>query len=486
MATLSPGKLGIIILSGFLPLLLIRRYLFSRLVDSAELVTQSRRALFLDFILCFAASLLINSYNYLVLGFPLGSLSSFAIGCVISGFFIGLESSLSQERLVIHRASDSNSQIPLPTSFFSLTRKFTLVAGIATLLVSLVLIMVFVRDVDWLVRTALDEKSLNSARLSVLLEVLFIMGILLVLIINLILSYSKNLKLLFANQTKILEQVRDGNLSNKVPVATCDEFGLIAGHTNHMIDGLRHRFELISELRFAEEVQQNLLPSKSPFLKEFDVSGSSIYCDQTGGDYFDYFLLEEDRFCIVVADACGHGVGAAMLMTSLRAYFISAIQRYSDPASLLAKVNRLLSRDCSANATFITLFFMELDQASKSVRWVRAGHDPALLYRKRTAEFIELGGPGVALGVEETSQFENQQMEGFEQGDIILIGTDGIHETYNSHEEFFGKERMQEIIAAHPDQSAAIIRKKVIDAVKAFRGDLPQEDDLTLVVIKVK
>lgn len=486
MASLSPVKLGIIILSCFLPLLLFRAKLVRYWIDGAPNAFQPRRAFLLDFLICLLASTLVNSYNYLVLSFPIGSLPSFTIGCIIAGFFIGIESSLAQEREVIHRALENNVDLPLPTKIFSLTRKFTLVAGTATLLVSIVLILVFVRDIEWLVRTTLDKASMNNARLSVLAEILFIMGVLMALIINLILSYSKNINLLFSNQTRILEQVREGNLSSKVPVATTDEFGLIAGHTNHMIDGLRHRFELMSGLRFAENVQQNLLPSKSPFLQEYDVSGSSLYCDQTGGDYFDYFLLPDDKFGIVVADACGHGVGAAMLMTSVRAYFIAAAQHYSDPASLLKQVNMVLARDCSKNSTFITLFFLELDQRTKSLRWVRAGHDPALLFSKRKGTFSELGGPGMALGIEESFDFQDQQSGSLEKGDIILIGTDGIHETSNREQVAFGKDRVQKIITANSHESASVIKEKIVHEVRLFRGDLPQEDDITLVVIKVK
>lgn len=485
MALLSPVKLGIIILSGFLPLLLIRQFLLKSMVATAGSVDQPLRAFLLDFSICLAASFIVNGYNYFILGFPLFSLVSFTIGCLMAGFFIGLESSLSRERTVIESAIQEGANLPLPEKIFSITRKYMLVASTTTLFVAVVLILVFVRDIDWLVRTTHDAAAMKDARLSVLYEILFIMGVLLLLIINLILSYSKNLKLLFHNQTLILERVREGDLSQKVPVATRDEFGVIAGHTNHMIEGLRHRFELISDLRLAEEVQQNLLPSKSPYLLEYDVSGASIYCDQTGGDYFDYFLLPENKFGIVVADACGHGVGAAMLMTSVRAYLVSAVENYDDPASLMKSVNTLLVKDCSANSTFITLFFLELDQNRKAIRWIRAGHEPALLYRRRTGRFSELSGPGLVLGVEDLYQFEVQSEHDLESGDIILVGTDGIQETFNGQEQF-GKERIREVMENFCDEPAHIIQENLVEKVQQFRDGHKQEDDITLVVVKVK
>ena len=223
--------------------------------------------------------------------FPLPNLVSLMIGCIVAGFFIGLDSSLAQERKIILGAKARDIISSLPKRLFPITRKFTFVAVTASILVSLVLILVFNRDIEWLTGTAQDEQSIYAAQLSVTYEIFFIMAVLMVLTVNLIFSYSRNLKLLFDNETKVLEQVRKGDLSTKVPVATYDEFGIIAEHTNHMIDGLRHRFKLINSLKMAEEVQQNLLPDRSPYLDNFDISGTSIYCDETGGDYYDYFLL---------------------------------------------------------------------------------------------------------------------------------------------------------------------------------------------------
>lgn len=486
MATLSPVNLGIIITAGFLPPLLGRAVAAKKFIDNTEPTMRPKRAFILEVTVCLSGALLVNGYNYLVLGFPVYSLTSFSIGCIIAGFFIGLDSSLGRERQTILQAMEEGEGTILPTRFFSLSRKYALVAGTTSVLVALVLIMVFVRDVEWLVQTAQDQDSIMKAQLSVIYEILFIMGVLMLLITNLIFSYSKNLKLLFNNQTHILEKVKKGDLSNKVPVATRDEFGVIAGHTNHMIDGLRHRFDLMNSLRLAEEVQQNLLPAQSPYLNNFEISGFSLYCDQTGGDYYDYFLLPDDKLGIVVADACGHGIGAAMLMTSVRAYLVSTIENYTDPATSLQLVNQLLTRDCARSGVFTTMFFLEIDQANMQLTWVRAGHEPALHYRSKRSEFNQLDGQGIVLGVEGSYEFTNETEEQLEPGDIILIGTDGIHETSNSNNILFGKERVQEILAANHKKTAKEIREILVANVQEFRGSLAQDDDITLVVIKVK
>lgn len=465
-------------------MLLARPFLYKTLVSAAPDMAQPKKVFILDFGLCLTAGVLISGYNKIVFGIPWLSLASLIIGCIIAGFFIGLDSSLAQEREIIIQAKTKSANSSLPKRLFPITRKFTFVAVTTSFLVSVVLILVFNRDIVWLVRTPQNEQSIYAAQISVIYEVFFIMAILLVLIVNLIFSYSRNLRLLFDNETKVLEQVRNGDLSSKVPVATLDEFGIIAEHTNHMIDGLRHRFKLINSLKMAEEVQQNLLPDRSPYLEKFDISGTSIYCDETGGDYYDYFLLPEDKLGVVVADACGHGIGAAMLMTSVRAFLTSAIDKYQSPAQLLKDINNHITRDCSKSGRFTTMFFLEVNSRTKSLKWVRAGHDPALVYHAQSQDFSHLDGTGLVLGVDDSYDFVDSTASACHTGDIILIGTDGINETRNKDQETFGHKRLEKIILNHAQDSAQIIQKTIVEEVDNFRGELAQEDDITLVVIK--
>jgi sigma-B regulation protein RsbU (phosphoserine phosphatase) len=486
MATLSPVSLGTIISAGFLVLLIVRQLSLKRFVEGAALLKQPQRAFQLEFVICICAAILIIAYQNRFLHFPIENSGSMLIGCIVAGFFIGLDSSLVKERQVILKAVEMNRYEAQPIKYSPITRKFTLIAVTTFVFICLILILVFTRDIEWLANTAQDAESIMSAQLSVVYEILFIMGILMVLVINLIISYSRNLKLLFNNETVILEKVRKGDLTSKVPVATQDEFGVIAEHTNHMIDGLRHRFELIHSLRLAEEVQQNLLPTKSPYLQGYDVSGTSLYCDQTGGDYYDYFLLPNGKLGIVVADACGHGVGAAMLMTTVRAFLISAVEDYTDPARLMNHINKLIARDCASSGSFTTMFFLEIDPEEGALRWIRAGHEPPLLYQKQLGQVTKLYGGGIVLGIDESYVFETEVSDNIQPGDIILIGTDGIYETRNKDNSGFGQDSVSRIIAQHCDQPAAAIQDALMSEVRNFRGSENQEDDITLVVIKVK
>jgi sigma-B regulation protein RsbU (phosphoserine phosphatase) len=480
-------ELGIIIFLSFFSVVIFRPLLHRIFIEGAKDLRQPRRAFIVDFLLCITAGIIVSFHNWIVYDIPPVALTSLFSGCFIAGFFIGLDSALNQERKVIIQAIAKSSFSILPKRFYPLTRRFIFIAIATSIIVSIVLILVFTRDVEWLTQTVITtEEELQNAQLSVIYEILFIMSILVLLIGNLIFSYSRNLKLLFDNQTQVLEQVRKGDLTAKVPVATNDEFGVIASHTNHMIDGLRHRFELINSLKLAEEVQQNLLPDSSPYLENFAISGTSIYCEQTGGDYFDYFVLSPDKMAIVVADACGHGVGAALLMSSVRAYITSAISGYTGPARLLEGINRQITRDCSKTSRFTSMFFLEIDHQKSSIRWVRAGHEPPLYYSGSSGLVSRLEGAGLVLGIDSSYHYQEFSKNNLQRGDIILVGTDGISETTDKDGLFFGEERLADILKQNADSSPRQIQERIIREVEIFRDKQPQEDDITLVVIKVR
>lgn len=120
------------------------------------------------------------------------------------------------------------------------------------------------------------------------------------------------------------------------------------------------------------------------------------------------------------------------------------------------------------------------------MRWIRAGHEPPLLYQKQLGQVTKLYGDGIVLGIDESYVFETEISDNIQPGDIILIGTDGIYETRNKDNSGFGQDSVSRIIAQHCDQPAAAIQDALMSEVRNFRGSENQEDDITLVVIKVK
>jgi predicted ATPase/serine phosphatase RsbU (regulator of sigma subunit) len=243
--------------------------------------------------------------------------------------------------------------------------------------------------------------------------------------------------------------------------------------------------EIIAALNLAQEVQQNLLPQRPPRLESIDVIGRSLYCDETGGDYFDFLTLSENRLGVVVGDVTGHGVAAALLMASVRGFLRARATLSESAAEIITGVNRLTSVDTAETGQFMTLFYLVLDHQTRRITWVRAGHDPGLLYCPDTDQFEELSGAGLALGVDEDWEFEDFSRT-VKPGQIVLLTTDGIFEAHNPAGEMFGKARFKKIVRQNAGLEAEGLRKAVFEAVTEFRGAEPQEDDITLVILKFK
>jgi serine phosphatase RsbU (regulator of sigma subunit) len=241
-------------------------------------------------------------------------------------------------------------------------------------------------------------------------------------------------------------------------------------------------------LYLAREVQQNLLPHKSPKTENLDIAGKSIYCDETGGDYYDYIhhdRLENRQIGVAIGDVAGHGISSALLMATVRS---SLRQRASLPgsvASIISDVNHQLVRDVEDSGQFMTLFYLYIDPIKMQAQWVRAGHDPAIFYDPRTDSFEELGGSGIALGVDEEWNYKAYTKTALKNGQIIFLSTDGIWEARNLQGEMFGKERIYNIIQKKSSLSADEIINIMIESLKSFQQGAQIEDDITMVVIKI-
>ena len=482
---IPPVKLGVIVFFGFVAALTLRPYLQRTVVLPAPDADQPKRQFLMDLALCLLAAVLVMSLNRAFLAVPIINGYSMLFGCLVLGFFLALDTALTRERANIIDSLSKQSALPPPVRLYSMTRKFSLVAFTTAIFVTTVVVLVFARDIVWLSKIDQDAASLTGAQWSVAKEMFFIMAVLLGLVVNLIVSYSKNLKLLFNNETDVLERVSRGDLSRMVPVATKDEFGVIAGHTNSMIRGLRHRTKLITALKLAEEVQQNLLPQKAPEHPGLELTGTSIYCDETGGDYYDFFKLPNSNLGVVVADASDHGVGSALLMTTARAFMISGVPNFQGPAQLAGEINQFLTRDSSKTSRFMSMFFLEIDVPAKMLRWVRAGHEPAILYDPENSTFEHLSGQGLVLGVDEDYIYHEYEYKRWAPGSVLVVGTDGIHETCNTNGKMFGVDGLQETMAKHSAESAHAIQTAVVDRLNQFRGKADQQDDVTLVVVKL-
>ena len=287
---------------------------------------------------------------------------------------------------------------------------------------------------------------------------------------------------------RVVDKVHEGDFHEKVRVVSNDELGDLGDGMNLMTAGLIERDQMRHSLYLAKEVQQALLPRSNPQIKGLDIASASVYCDETGGDYYDFFIPERPdagRISIVVGDVSGHGISAALLMTTARAFLRQRSALPGEISAVVSDVNRLLVNDVADSGGFMTLFYLQLDRLKRKLSWVRAGHDPAVFYDPRSGEIEELRGSGMAMGIDGNHTYGQYNRKDLAPGQIILVGTDGIWEAQNSRGEMFGKEAIYRIIEQYSDTDANGLLTACRYALDKFRDGARSEDDVTLVVIKI-
>jgi len=282
-------------------------------------------------------------------------------------------------------------------------------------------------------------------------------------------------------------RIAAGDFAARAQITGRNELGELGRTFNKMVPQLAERLSLRHSLSLAMEVQQRLLPAGPPRIPGLDLAGTSIYCDETGGDYYDFVdlsRLSPGCLGVAVGDVTGHGIAAALLMATARAMLRSRAGRSGHLARIISEINNQLCDDTGGDR-FMTLVYMVLDVPRRSVRWLCAGHDPPITYDPQTGRFDELGSGGIPLGVDADWPYQEFEAVSPPGGWIIVIGTDGIWETRNPAGEMFGKQRLRRIVADHAGRTAEQISARITSAVAAFRETRGQEDDVTLVVVKI-
>lgn len=239
-------------------------------------------------------------------------------------------------------------------------------------------------------------------------------------------------------------------------------------------------------MALAGEVQKSLLPTTQPDINGFDIAGKSQSCDEIGGDYFDFIMKGQSKgpVNVVVGDIAGHGVDAALFMTTARGFLRMRAAQPGNAAQIITDMNQHLSKDVLESGRFMTLFFISLNPDSGSLQWVRAGHDPAMVYDPETDTFENLMGKGAALGVDDKLSYSEQAYTTLTKKKIIVLGTDGIWESIDLQGNMFGKERLKKNIRENADKDAKSIVASVFKSIREFTADQKPLDDITLVIIK--
>ncbi len=282
------------------------------------------------------------------------------------------------------------------------------------------------------------------------------------------------------------DELAHGHLGDPLKITSKDEVGGLMHSFNSMSRQLHQRLVMKKEIGVAREVQQNLLPRSGYSDMGISISGVSLYCDEISGDYYDIITFPDDnqKVAAVVGDVVGHGIGAALLMTTVRAFLRSRIVLSDDLTEVITEVNKLLCEDTCESGHFVTLFCLVIDRRRKVFNWVRAGHDPAIIYDLKNEKYTELKGPGLALGVDPEYQYISNELPMSDFGSVVLLGSDGAWEVESPTGETFGKERIKKIIASNITENTDVITNTIIENISEFKAQKPQRDDITLVLVK--
>jgi sigma-B regulation protein RsbU (phosphoserine phosphatase) len=320
-------------------------------------------------------------------------------------------------------------------------------------------------------------------------------ALLFVLILATSLLLSKRIVNPIMTLTKGAQAIGAGDLDSRVDVKSGDELEILANSFNKMATDLQEHMaelqrttaekeRLIKELEIAKGIQQSFLPEKEPQIPGIDIAASNIPAREVGGDFYDFIPIAANKWGLTIADVSGKGVPAALFMALSRTLVRASTLSNPNVKDGIERANSLICAD-SKSGMFVTLFYAILDVKKRSLKYVNAGHNPPLLIKEPSSDILLLKAKGIALGVTEGVKLEEAETQ-IEKGDIIVLYTDGVTEAINEKEEQFGQQRLLKIIEKNRLLPASDIVRKVQEEVKAFSGNQPQFDDITLMIIKVE
>lgn len=264
------------------------------------------------------------------------------------------------------------------------------------------------------------------------------------------------------------------------------DYAAVALENAKLIEESIEKERLKSELNVAREIQYKILPAETPSCDELDVSALFIPAFEVGGDYYDFFKLEDDKLGFVVADVSGKGISAAFIMAEVKGIFESLSKLISSPKELLIKANKILSASLEKKS-FVTAVYGIFDKRKGSLSFARAGHVPVYFCRNNVAK--PLLPPGIGLGLNSSTSF-NETIEESEiylkENDFIVLFTDGITEARNMKLDEFGSKRLEKVLTGSDFENTEQLKQNIMNKISSFAQGNSQHDDITLVLFKWK
>ncbi|CUT02560.1 PP2C family protein-serine/threonine phosphatase [Candidatus Chrysopegis kryptomonas] len=279
----------------------------------------------------------------------------------------------------------------------------------------------------------------------------------------------------------VCDEGRNFETADAKLLLTLGNYAGIILYRNKLIDEIKRTEALKQEIEIAKRIQENLLPKKIPECEGLDVCAFIKPSSSVGGDYYD-FISNGKKNAFLVMDVSGHGIGAALLLSSLRSVVRLMYEITPDISELLSAINRVIYKDTSEIGMYSTIFMCEYYPEGFFV-YSNAGHVPPILFKRDDGSMFELEIHGSPIGLFDDEKYGSDRIE-FSKGDIIVAFTDGVTEARNSNGEFFGVERLKNIIAQNFEKSSDEICDVVVSEVMNFQKDVEQKDDITLLILK--
>lgn len=235
------------------------------------------------------------------------------------------------------------------------------------------------------------------------------------------------------------------------------------------------------EVDLAQKLQEKLI-GKIPAIKGIDVGYKFLPSTEMSGDFLNISLIDSNKNQVYIADATGHGIAAATIMLTARAYIKALSKHHSDVSGLVSNVNELLCTD-NLQGKFVTLFYSILTLKDKEFSYTCAGHNPPLLFKKSKQPAIKLKSTGMFLGVRPKISYREAKIK-LDKKDILILYTDGITERENSQGNEFDEDEISSVVLAHVKNPAQDICDKIIEEAKKYKP-ISEEDDMTVLAVKI-
>lgn len=285
-----------------------------------------------------------------------------------------------------------------------------------------------------------------------------------------------------------LTKIKDGNLDEKVEVHTAIEFDDLSLGINTTVDSLKELKEkearrIDADLKIGHDIQYSVIPTDFPVNQPYKLFAGMYTAKEVGGDFYDFFKVDDTHMAILIADVSGKGITAALYMMTAKTLIKELVMTFKDPAEAIERANQTLAKGKNkVSFMFVTVFLAVYNLETGELVCVNAGHNPPLLKTADGKWEYQKIKHSVALGISMKAKYANVSLQ-LNKGDSILLYTDGVTEAMNWNNEQYGEKRLKEFLDEIPDEPQQVV-EGLRDELADYRKDFPQSDDITMLMLK--